>query len=419
MTENLHPLSTNASGDALKKRHRAEFRFRLYGRLAILTSFLFLGFLLFTIVSKGTSAFEETVIKIPVAIPAAQPGDLVDTEQALKDSLIAKFNVAEGPDRLKLYRLLSRRAPILISDAFAENPAIAGTTVEFALPASSNVDMYMKGKIDMTLPDERRMFKDVQMAWVETLKSEGRISMEFNRTFFSRGDSREPENAGFWGSLIGSVFTLIVCLAFAFPLGVGAAIYLEEFAPKNKLTDFIEVNINNLAAVPSIVYGLLGLAVFLHYFGMPRGSAFAGGCTLALLILPTLVITTRNSLKSVPPSIRLAAQGLGASPMQVLFHHTLPLAMPGIMTGTILGIARAMGETAPLLMIGMVAFVASVPATPFDTATTMPVQIYLWSDSPEMGFLERTSAGIMVLLGFLIVCNAVAAFLRKKYEMKW
>lgn len=415
MTE-VHPLAAKAAGPSVRCRHRAEFRFRLYGRLALLVSFLFLGFLLFTIIGKGLSAFKETMITLPVPIPA---GEMVDTEQALKDALIAKFNVPEGTERMKLYRLLSRRAPILINDAVTENPALKGTTPTFTLPASSNVDMYMKGKVDMTLPEERRMFKDNQVAWVETLKNEGAVKLQFNKTFFSRGDSREPEAAGFWGSLVGSIFSLAVCLAIAFPLGVGAAIYLEEFAPKNRLTDFIEVNINNLAAVPSIVYGLLGLAIFLHQFGMPRGSALAGGCTLALLVLPTLVITTRNSLKSVPPSIRMAAQGLGASPIQVLFHHTLPLAMPGIMTGTILGLARAMGETAPLLMIGMVAFVATVPSTPLDTATTMPVQIYLWSDSPEMGFLERTSAGIMVLLGFLVLCNTVAAYLRKKYEMKW
>lgn len=415
--QNPHPLSRAAAGSGLSRRHRAEWRFKFYGRAALVLSFAFLGLLLYTIAEKGLPAFTETAIVLDVPVPADANADY---DEVLRGVLRARFPEAtERKDRMRLYRLLSRRAPIELRDAVRENPALMGMTTQLTFTAASSVDMYRKGAIDRSLPEDRRSFKDNQIKWTDQLAQEGRIKPRFNRNFFENGDSRDPESAGFLGSIVGSLYIIAVCLLIAFPVGVGAAIYLEEFAPKNAFTDAIEVNINNLAAVPSIVFGLLGLAVFLQFFGLPRGSALAGGCTLALLVLPTLVITTRNALKSVPPSIRTAAMGLGASPVQVLFHHTLPLAMPGVMTGTILAIARALGETAPLLMIGMVAFVADVPTTPLDPATAMPVQIYLWSDSPEMGFTERTSAGILVLLAFLITCNAVAAFLRKKYERKW
>jgi phosphate transport system permease protein len=260
---------------------------------------------------------------------------------------------------------------------------------------------------------------DDQIAWVDALKKDGQLKLGFNTAFFTGGDSREPEQAGVWGAVVGSLYTLAVTLLLSFPIGVAAAIYLEEFAPRNRWTDLIEVNINNLAAVPSIVFGLLGLAMFLNFFGMPRSAPLVGGFVLTLLTLPTIIIAGRAALKAVPPSIREAALGMGASKLQMVGHHVLPLAMPGILTGTIIGMARALGETAPLLMIGMVAFIVDVPRSLSDPATVLPVQIYLWADSPERAFLERTSAAIIVLLGFLIIMNATAVILRNRYERRW
>ncbi len=257
------------------------------------------------------------------------------------------------------------------------------------------------------------------MAWLKTLQEKGLLRTAFNRTFFMQGDSRSPEQAGFLGAMIGSALTLIVCLLVAFPLGVMTAVYLEEFARKSVFVDLIEVNINNLAAVPSIVFGLLGLAVYINVMGLPRSAPLVGGMTLALMILPVIIIATRAGLSSVPDSIRDAARALGASPLQVVWHHALPLAMPGIMTGTILGMARAIGETAPLLMIGMVAFVADLPTGFTSSATVMPVQIYLWASSPDAGFVEKTAAGILVLLVLLLAMNALAIYLRKKFEVRW
>lgn len=394
----------------LSQRNKTERNFKRMGIFALALSLAFLALLLFTIISKGYSAFTETTITMTVNVPE---GD-VDFDLLLRQALLAKFpDVTERRDKLKLYRLLSHSASVVLEKSGKRG------AVTLALPASSRVDMWRKGKVDVSLPEDRRSLKNKELAWINALQAEGAIGSQFNTTFFSAGDSREPEQAGFMGSVVGSLLTVLVCMLIAFPIGVAAASYLEEFAPKNRLTDIIEVNINNLAAVPSIVFGLLGLAVYLNLFGFPRSSALVGGATLALLVLPTIVITTRSALKSVPPSIRMAATGLGATPMQVLLHHTLPLAMPGIMTGTILSIARALGETAPLLMIGMVAFVVDIPQSILEPATAMPVQIYLWSDSPEMGFTERTSAGIMVLLVILMAMNALAIYLRKKFEVKW
>jgi phosphate transport system permease protein len=277
----------------------------------------------------------------------------------------------------------------------------------------------MKGRIDRNLPEDERRLKDKQIAWIDRLKEDGRITKKFNTTFFTAGDSREPELAGIKGAALGSFFTLIVTLLLSFPIGVAAAVYLEEFAPKNRWTDLIEVNINNLAAVPSIVFGLLGLAVFLNFFGLPRSAPVVGGLVLTLMTLPTIISASRASLKSVPPSIREAALGVGASKMQMVWHHVLPLAMPGMLTGTIIGMAQALGETAPLLMIGMVAFIVDVPAGFTDPATVLPVQIFLWYDLPEAAYVERTSAAIMVLLAFLITMNAAAIIMRKKFERRW
>jgi phosphate transport system permease protein len=273
--------------------------------------------------------------------------------------------------------------------------------------------------VTYTTPETNRRVNDREVAWLERLRERGLVENVFNWAFFTSGDSREPELAGIRGALVGSALTLLVTLVLCLPIGVAAAIYLEEFAPKNRLTEVIEVNINNLAAVPSIVFGLLGLAMFLNFFGLPRSAPLVGGLVLALLVLPTIIIASRAALKAVPPSIKEAALGVGASQQQAIFHHVLPLAMPGIMTGTIIGMAHALGETAPLLMIGMVAFIVEVPTGITDAATVLPVQIYLWSDLPEIAFQAKTAAAIMVLLVFLFIMNGAAIFLRKRFERRW
>jgi phosphate transport system permease protein len=283
------------------------------------------------------------------------------------------------------------------------------------LPADDEVDLFRSGGSAAT----GGRFSEQQAAWVQALAEQGRLRTALNWSFLSSGDSREPELAGIWGAVVGSFLTLSVTLLLVFPLGVSAAVYLEEFAPRTRWTDVIEVNINNLAAVPSIVFGLLGLAVFLGAANLPRSAPLVGGLTLALMTLPTIIITGRVSIQAVPPSIREAARGVGASPLQVVVHHVLPLAMPGILTGTIIGMARALGETAPLLMIGMVAFVVDIPGSLTDAATALPVQIFLWADSPERAFLEKTSGAILVLLAFLIAMNATAIALRKRFEKRW
>jgi phosphate transport system permease protein len=299
------------------------------------------------------------------------------------------------------------------------DPDIIGKTVPVWVFADDDIDMIVKGQFSREVAEENRRVTDQQLAWLGRLKAEGRVEKQFNLTFFRSGDSREPEQAGIWGAVMGSFFTLVITLLLSFPIGVAAAVYLEEFAHKNRWTDLIEVNINNLAAVPSIVFGLLGLAVFLNFFGLPRSAPLVGGLVLTLMTLPTIIIASRSALKSVPPSIREAALGVGASKMQMVVHHVLPLALPGMLTGTIIGMARALGESAPLLMIGMVAFIVDVPKGFFDPSTVLPVQIYLWADSPERAFVERTSAAIIVLLAFLLVMNAAAVILRKKFERRW
>ncbi|WP_434058483.1 phosphate ABC transporter permease PstA [Coralliovum pocilloporae] len=297
----------------------------------------------------------------------------------------------------------------------------AGVKGEVLIPLSSDEDA---AAVNWTMerlvkPESNRKLSDKEIVWLDHLKSQNLVSYGFNTTFFSAGASREPELAGIWGAIVGSFLTMVVTLLLAFPLGVAAAIYLEEFAPKNRWTQLIEVNINNLAAVPSIVFGLLGLAVFLNVFHLPRSAPIVGGMVLALMTLPTIIIAARAALKAVPPSIREAALGIGASRIQTVFHHVLPLAMPGILTGTIIGMAQALGETAPLLMIGMVAFIVDIPAGPLDPATVLPVQIFMWADFPEIAFQQKTAAAIMILLGFLILMNALAVVLRKRFERRW
>ena len=414
----------------LCRRYAAERRFKAYGIVAIGIAMAALAWLLFSIVAQGYQAFVHTHIKLDVFFDAQQldpsgggsPEALAGGNYGAlyKKALRDRFEDAKKRrDRRSLYKLLSQGAEDDLRDMVMSDPAIIGSRKEVWLTASDDVDMLIKDKIDRDRPERERRIKDKQLVWIDSLIADGHVETRFNTRFFSSGASREPELAGIWGAIMGSFFTMMVTLLLSFPVGVGAAVYLEEFAPKNRWTDLIEVNINNLAAVPSIVFGLLGLAVILNFFGVPRSAPLAGGMVLALMTLPTIIIATRAALKAVPPSIREAALGIGASKLQVIGHHVLPLALPGILTGTIIGMAQALGETAPLLMIGMVAFIVDIPTDPLSPATVLPVQIYLWSDMPERSFVEKTSAAIMVLLGFLVVMNAIAIYLRRRFERRW
>jgi phosphate transport system permease protein len=399
------------------KRYAAERRFKALGLAAIITTGAFLVFLLADIVIKAIPAFTTnaatlTVTVDPAKVDSANPR-AGDFQGLLKQAWQAQFpDVTSRGDKKKLNGLISARAADALQDKVVADPALIGTEVTIPLSFSSDADLYLKGKPVGTL-DEK------EVAWLEALKAKGVVTSGFTTNFFTNGDSREPENAGIRGALIGSIFTILVTLAVSLPLGVAAALYLEEFAPKNRITDLIEVNINNLAAVPSIIFGLLGLAVFLNGFGLPRSTALVGGLVLALLVLPTIIIASRAAIRSVPPSIKEAALGVGASHQQAVFHHVLPLALPGILTGTILGVSRALGETAPLLMIGMIAFIADVPGGVTDSATVLPVQVFLWSDLPEEAFKARTAAAILVLLALLFCINALAIYLRNKFERRW
>jgi phosphate transport system permease protein len=327
--------------------------------------------------------------------------------------------VQERSDIRQLAALISSSATHELQRRVEANPRLIGTREKLTVLAGADVDQLLKGAVDRKVPEDQRVVSDRQLAWIEALEQRANLHLAFNKGFLFNGDSREPEQAGVWGALVGSIYTLAVTLLLSFPVGVAAAIYLEEFAKRNRWTDIIEVNINNLAAVPSIVFGLLGLAVFLNFFGMPRSAPMVGGFVLTLLTLPTIIIASRAALKAVPPSIREAALAMGASRLQMVSHHVLPLAMPGVLTGTIIGMARALGETAPLLMIGMVAFIVDVPRGVADPATVLPVQIFLWADSPERAFQERTSAAILILLAFLVVMNATAVILRRRFERRW
>jgi phosphate transport system permease protein len=408
----------------LTRRYRAERRFRLYGLSAIVASLLFLSLLFVSIFSNGYSAFMQTFVRLNVFFdPEVLQQESLATanyQGLVKKTLRDMFPEVKGRrDKRKLYGLVSSGASFQMRDLVLKEPGVIGKSLDIWVPADDDVDMLYKGHIDRNVPEGERRLSDKQLAWLDQLSADGRVDKKFNRTFFSAGDSREPELAGIWGAVVGSFLTLAVTLMLSFPIGVAAAVYLEEFAPKNRWTDLIEVNINNLAAVPSIVFGLLGLAVFLNFFGLPRSAPVVGGLVLTLMTLPTIIIASRSALTSVPPSIREAALGVGASKMQMVAHHVLPLAMPGMLTGTIIGMARALGETAPLLMIGMVAFIVDIPNGFTDPSTALPVQIFLWADSPERAFVEKTSAAIMVLLAFLIVMNAAAVILRKRFERRW
>jgi phosphate transport system permease protein len=419
------PISTmDRVNVGLARRYRKERRFRLFGLAAIIASLLFLVLLLGSITAKGWTAFQQTQILLDISFDPAvlDVKNLATANYAsLVNNAVQAFfpQVESREDKRRLNRLISSGAAFDLQNMVMGNPELIGTHKSLWVVAKDDVDMFVKGAIPRNVPESERRVSDKQIGWIDQLAAAGRLKKQFNTTFFRAGDSREPELAGIRGAVTGSLFTLIVTLALSFPIGVAAAVYLEEFAPKNYWTDLIEVNVNNLAAIPSIVFGLLGLAVFLDFMHLPRSASLVGGLVLTLMTLPTIIIASRASLKSVPPSIREAALGVGASKMQTISHHVLPLALPGMMTGTIIGMARALGETAPLLMIGMVAFIVDVPHSLSDPATVLPVQIYLWANSPERAFVERTSAAILVLLFILLLMNAAAVFLRNKFERRW
>ena len=416
---------------SLKKRYAAEKRFKAYGVVAIAASIGFLFILLISIISKGLPAFKQTYVKLDVSLttdalgvsesPTYQELRSANYTGVVKKAMRDRFpDVKKRGDKKALYQLVSTGAQYELYNRVNEDPSLLGTDLSLWVLADDELSAIIKSNENLDAPDSivTRMTPK-QIVWAKDLKDAGDLKVRFNTTFFENGDSREPELAGIRAALMGSAFTLLITFALSFPIAVAAAIYLEEFAPQNRWTDLVEVNINNLAAVPSIVFGLLGLAVFINYFHLPRSAPVVGGIVLSLMTLPTIIISSRAALKAVPPSIREAARGLGASPLQVVTHHVLPLAMPGILTGTIIGLAQALGETAPLLMIGMVAFIVDIPASVTDAATVLPVQVFLWADSPERAFMEKTSAAIMVLLVFLILMNAIAVMLRKHFERRW
>ena len=423
------PLSDKARL-RLGRRYRAEKRFRLYGVLALFCGGLALSTLLWSVFSTGYSAFWRTEVLVDIHLSPANLGlnpPITENtlgkgkyKKAVRNAFYAHFDeVTSRKERRQLAKLLSPGASLRLKRYLFENIDNLGQTVSIWVPVASDLDQLHKGNAPRDIDQSRRRISDLQLGWYDRLIDEGRIRSQFNWAFFVNGDSRSAELAGIGSAVVGSFYALLVCLLLSFPIGVAAAIYLEEFAPKSRITDFIEANINNLAAVPSIIFGLLGLAIILNVFGLPRGTPLVGGIVLSLMTLPTIIIACRASIKSVPPSVRQAALAMGASPMQTVLHHVLPLAMPGTLTGSIIGLAQALGETAPLLMIGMVAFVIGVPATPLDPSSALPVQVYLWAESAERGFVEKTSAAIMVIIFFLILMNLAAVLLRSRFERKW
>ncbi len=411
----------------LQKRRRTEWLFKMAGMVATAVGVAFLGIFFTTLVMNGASAFQQSFVKLDVEFSEdvlAPYGELeldyADFDAIPRDALRREFpDVTSRSERRELNRLVSVAAGYEVRAMIESDPELLGETRTIWVPASSTVDMLIKGNIDRELDESLRPISDRMIGWVDQLQADDRIEKRFNTALFANGDSRDPELAGIRGAFMGSLYMLLVTVTLALPIGAAAAIYLEELAPKNRWADLIEVNINNLAAVPSIVFGLLGLAIFVNWLSLPRSAPLVGGLVLALLTLPVIIIASRAAIKAVPPSIREAALGLGASRMQVVFHHVLPLALPGMLTGTIIGMSRALGESAPLLMIGMVAFIVDVPGGISDPATALPVQIYLWADSPERAFAERTSAAIIVLLGFLLLMNLTAVIIRKRMERKW
>jgi len=409
------------------KRKWADRRFRLYGLMGLSLAAIALMLILFKVFSTGFGAFQQSTVVLEFDLNASTLGvtqessvnDIQDsnTLRVVKNSIYALFpNVKKRKDKRRLTKLISPAVEWTVRDEIIKNPQLIGSTLSLKVPLSSDADQYYKAQLKGG--DYKSRLKPKQKKWFAQLQQMGLVELSFNTDFFTRADSRYPEIAGIAAALVGSLYSLMICLLIAFPIGVAAAIYLEEFSKQSLMNSIIEVNINNLAAVPSIIFGLLGLAVILNVFDVPRSTPIAGGLVLALMTLPTIIIACRTAIKAVPPSIREAGLALGASKVQVVFHHVMPAAMSGTLTGTIIGLAQALGETAPLLMIGMVAFIANVPSVPTDAASALPVQIYLWAESAERGFVEKTAAAIMVLIVVLILMILLAIFLRNKTRQK-
>ena len=411
------------SNQNFQKRHRAEKRFKAYGLISLVAAASMLAIIIGSMAYKAIPAFNNYTLNLEIDMSNQSSNSIIEDinyRGILRDSLFSLFpEIEDRSKKRKLSKLISSSSSYNLQDFIIENPSYINKKFYFNVLFTDDSDLFYKGYVDTSLPESERRIDDDEVFWLEYLYSLGRVKNKISSNLFLNGDSREPEVAGFFGATIGSLITIFVTLILSFPVGVFTAIYLENFAVKNKLTDFIEVNINNLAAVPSIIFGLLGLAVFINFFGMPRSVPLVGGLVLSLMTLPTIIITTRSALQSVPPSIREAALAMGASEMQVVFHHLLPAALPGIFTGTIIGLARAFGESAPLLLIGMVAFIVDIPGSISDPATALPVQIYIWADSPERAFVAKTSAATLILIGLLVIINLVAVILRKRYEVKW
>ena len=411
------------SNQNFKKRHRAEKRFKAYGLISIVAAASMLAVIIGSMAYKAIPAFNNYTLNLEIDMSNQSFSDNIEDinyRGLIRNSLFSLFpEIQDRSEKRKLSKLISSSSSYNLRDFIIKNPSYINKKFYFNVLFTDDSDLFYKGYVDTSLPESERRIDDDEVLWLEYLYSLGRVKNKISSNLFLNGDSREPEVAGFFGATIGSLITIFVTLILSFPVGVFTAIYLENFAVKNRLTDFIEVNINNLAAVPSIIFGLLGLAVFINFFGMPRSVPLVGGLVLSLMTLPTIIISTRSALQSVPPSIREAALAMGASEMQVVFHHLLPAALPGIFTGTIIGLARAFGESAPLLLIGMVAFIVDIPGSISDPATALPVQIYIWADSPERAFVAKTSAATLILIGLLILINLVAVILRKKYEVKW
>ncbi|CAF25735.1 phosphate ABC transporter permease PstA [Bartonella quintana] len=416
----------------IKRRYWAERRFRAYGLIAIFIGLFFLFALLWSIMSQGYAAFFQSEMTLSIYLdekvidPSGQretnPQVLITANYPLlvQNALATKLGIDQN-NRVALRdvnRMFSNSVRVQLREMVTKNPKLIGKTQKIKVLAAANIDAAYKGQIDLHVAEKNRKVSNRQVEWMRRLAYDGTLYKTFNFGFFTFGASSRPETAGLGVAIIGSFYMIAIVLVISLPIGIATALYLEEYARKNKFTDFIEVNINNLAAVPSIVFGLLGLAVFVNFFGLPRSASFVGGLVLALMTLPTIIIATRSALRAVPLSIRAAALGLGASKTQMVFHHVVPLAAPGILTGTIIGVAQALGETAPLLLIGMVAFVANIPATPMDPATALPVQIFMWAGEAERAFVEKTSGAIIVLLVFLSVMNISAVFLRRRFERR-
>ena len=421
--------ATNIVKNSIVKRRSKDSRLKLFGRAAIGLAVCFLLFLFYSIFTKGYPGFFQYYVTLDINFDRERidpKGDLSDnslfdgdSSTIVNESLFSIIEPKGRKEKKLAKKIVSSGKDVRIAKMVKDDPGLFGTVTQVKFALDDDIDSFLRGYIKRETPESERRINDKVIGFIDKLNEEGRISYEFSDYILSGSASGNPEMAGIKGAFIGSLLTLSVCLLIAFPLGVATAVYLEEIAKKNRITEIIEVNINNLAAVPSVVFGIMGLAIFISIFGMPRSIPLVGGMVLALMTLPTIIISSRAAIRAVPPSVRDAAYGIGASKLQVIFHHVIPLAMPGMLTGTIIGMAQALGETAPLLMIGMVAFIVDIPNSVVDPGTVLPVQIFMWADFAERMFIQKTSAAIIVLLGFLITMNALAVYLRKKLERRW